>query len=149
MTQHHNKDTARKRVVWLMLALCVIGFFVALYLTFQHYTGGTPDCSLVQGCEVVTTSEYATIFGVPISLFGALYFFALTIVLFAWLQHGKRAFDAVAGILVISGSIIACILIGIQIFVLDAICLYCMTADSISIVLLFLFFYKRAYSFLS
>lgn len=146
--KHHSKNDARKRVVWFLLVLCVIGFFIALYLTFQHYTGGTPNCSLVGGCEVVTTSKYATLFGIPISLFGTLYFFALIVSLFAWLQHKQRMFEMIAGILIILGAIISCILIAIQVFILDAICIYCMTTDSISIALLFLFFYKRERAFL-
>lgn len=34
------------------------GTWFAAYLTIQHLRGAAPFCTLLEGCEVVTTSEY-------------------------------------------------------------------------------------------
>ena len=128
--------------MWVMVALSIVGFFVATYLTLTHYQGVAPTCA-IGGCNTVITSEYAVQFGVPISLFGAAYFLALIGLLVGFLQHHKKMLELLAGMMITAGAILAVVLILIQVKVLDAICQYCIISDSISIILLFLFFYKR------
>ncbi len=133
----------RKTILYSIIVLSIIGFFVATYLTLVHYKGELPKCS-ISGCEVVSTSEYAVQFGVPIALFGAAYFLSIIILSVLVLQNSKnRIFDILLGTLIGLGAITSCVLLFIQFFVLGAICIYCVASDSISIILLFLYFYKN------
>src|SRR5579872_6247498 len=50
-----------------------LGFLDATYLTILHYKNTIPPCTL-HGCEVVLSSVFATIGGVPIALIGAGYY---------------------------------------------------------------------------
>lgn len=128
-----------RAIIASMIVLATAGFFLAFYLTVEHYLGRVPECSFLSGCEEVTTSEYATIAGIPISLFGAGYFLAITILLGLYLERGSRLVLNLCGALVGLGAALAAGLIYIQVGVLGAVCIYCVTSDSISLLLLGLF----------
>lgn len=134
----------RRPLIGLMIALAIGGFFVAFYLTVEHYLGRVPTCSFLSGCEVVTTSSYSTVLGIPISLLGAGYFLSVAALLALYLQRGSERFFKAAGVLVSVGAVIASVLIYLQVAVLEAICIYCITSDSISLLLLLLFISLRA-----
>jgi uncharacterized membrane protein len=54
-----------------LLALTLIGVGVATYLTYIHYAGIKPLCGRNGGgCEIVQTSEYSKLAGVPVALIG-------------------------------------------------------------------------------
>ena len=118
-----------------MLALGIIGLLVSVYLTATHYAGTTPECSLVAGCETVTTSSYSAIGTVPISIFGILFFASVILMLGMFLHTARREFLHLLAVLLAVGAAISLFLFYIQIFVLDAICMYCAIVDSITIVL--------------
>ena len=53
-----------------MTALALAGLAIAAYLLVARIIGEAPACGPVKGCETVAASEYATMFGVPVALFG-------------------------------------------------------------------------------
>src|SRR5689334_15149105 len=54
-----------------LLVLTLIGVGVATYLTFIHYAGIKPLCGRNGGgCEIVQTSEYSKLAGIPVALIG-------------------------------------------------------------------------------
>jgi uncharacterized membrane protein len=53
-----------------MIVLGVIGLGVAGYLTYTHYAGVNPVCSLSHGCEKVQSSSYSKLAGVPVAAIG-------------------------------------------------------------------------------
>ena len=54
----------------LMVVLATAAAIVASYLTVVKVTGGTPVCSVLEGCDVVNDSAYSTVSGVPVAMFG-------------------------------------------------------------------------------
>ena len=90
----------------------LIGFADAVFLTTQHYLGKIPPCTIVSGCETVLTSPYAVIAGVPLALLGALFYLAILI-------RPSR-------LLVALGFIASLGLLYLQIFVIKALCMYCL-----------------------
>src|SRR2546429_2216430 len=61
-----------------MIVLAVIGIGVAAYLTYIHYAGIKPLCGRNGGgCEIVQTSEYSKLAGVPVSLIGPIGYIAI------------------------------------------------------------------------
>lgn len=73
--------------LYRMLALffAVIGLGIMIYLTYLHYTQTQSFCdfSAEVSCDVVTTSLYSEVFGIPMSLLG-IGFFGLLILLLLW-----------------------------------------------------------------
>lgn len=55
----------------LIAAIAIVGACGTAYLTYLKFTGGTAACP-TSGCERVLDSPYATVFGLPLTLFGFL-----------------------------------------------------------------------------
>ena len=61
-----------------MIVLAAIGLGVATYLTYIHYAGIKPLCGTNGGgCEIVQTSQYSKLAGVPVALIGLLGYIAI------------------------------------------------------------------------
>jgi uncharacterized membrane protein len=113
----------------------VLGLAIATYLTYEHYTapnGAVGTCPLAGfgggaiNCAAVTTSAQSMIFGLPVALYGALYFvFMIGINLpvlwrspSPWIARLRLA-AAVAGI----GMVLY--LISMETLVIHHICIWC------------------------
>jgi uncharacterized membrane protein len=61
-----------------MRLLTVLGLVLASYLTYIHYAGIKPLCGRNGGgCEIVQTSQYSTLVGIPVALIGLLGYIAI------------------------------------------------------------------------
>jgi len=124
-------------VAFLLTAF--IGFADAAYLTAKHYLGEIPPCSLVSGCETVLTSPYATVVGnMPVALVGAVYYLALFIGGILYVDTKNTAVIKTIAYFTFVGFIISAILVGLQVFIIRALCLYCI-ASAITSTLLWIF----------
>jgi uncharacterized membrane protein len=61
---------SRRALRIAMIVLTIVGLGVASYLTYVHYSGIKPACSLGGSCEKVQTSVYSHLAGVPVALLG-------------------------------------------------------------------------------
>ena len=66
-----------------MIVLAVIGLGLASYLTYVHYSGIKPACSLGGSCEKVQTSAYSHLAGVPVALMGLIGYVTILALLLA------------------------------------------------------------------
>jgi uncharacterized membrane protein len=74
-----------------MIALTVVGLAVAGYLTYIHYAGIKPLCGRNGGgCEIVQTSQYSKLAGVPVALIGLIGYVAILASLLAPENEGSR-----------------------------------------------------------
>jgi uncharacterized membrane protein len=113
----------RLRVVALALALVGIG--VAAYLTYVHYAGLQPFCAGGgHGCERVQSSTYAKVAGLPVALLGLAGYLAIAAALVA---PGQRAHLAAAALAVTGFGFSAC-LTYLELFVIHAICQWCVAS---------------------
>ncbi len=134
-----NKPAApSNRIPIIFLIISAIGFIDAAYLTTQHYLGAPVACSILKGCEQVTTSQYSLIFGVPVALLGALYYLTILVLSVAYLDSRKQSILKLAARLTLIGFLASLYFVYLQIFVIKAICLYCMGSATTS-TLLFIF----------
>ena len=117
----HNKAIA----IW-MIVFALIGFADATYLTIEHYTNGALLCGLTNGCDIVTTSTYSVVFGVPLALFGVLYYFSVIFGLVIYLDLKDEKLLFWLAHYTVLGFIVSIILIILQVFFLKSICIYCM-----------------------
>lgn len=122
------------------LALSLVGFGVAAYLTYEHYTGSRSlSCPAGGGkinCFAVTTSIYSKIHGVPVANLGLVFFVVMAVLQSppAWRSHivAVRA-GRIAWSLLGVGT--AVWLIYAELFKIDAICLWCTSVHAISLVI--------------
>ncbi len=134
-------------LVVALFVIAILGFADATYLTVEHFLGVIPPCSVTQGCEKVLTSAYSTIFGIPDSLLGSLYYLAITIGSFIYLESkyigGRVAAHHVAILkwtLLATGlgALASLWFLYLQIFVLHAYCIYCLGSAASSLILHFI-----------
>lgn len=118
----------------ILLALSLVGFLDATYLTIIHYKNLIPPCSL-SGCEVVLTSKYATIGSIPLAVIGAVYYLVLVILSLLFLQTKRVFFITLAFILTTLSLFASIILVYLQAGVLHAFCQYCLLSEAINFLL--------------
>lgn len=124
---------------WLAIAVLIVsvaGFLDAAYLTVEHYSGTIPPCSVVEGCETVLTSTWATVAGIPVALAGALYYLLIFVLSVIYLDTRSRSIGSWALKLTPLGFIASLWFLYLQAFVIEAFCLYCL-GSAITSTLLF------------
>ncbi len=114
-----------KWLLYAFLTVAIIGFLDATFLTVKYYVGGSLPCALFHGCDIVTKSVYATIVGIPIALMGALYYLIQTILIILALDTGQSKYVKVAGYYSFVGFSASLYFLYLQIFILKALCIYC------------------------
>ena len=117
--------------------MSAIGLLDAGYLTFKHYLGGIPPCT-IRGCEVVLTSAQSEIAGVPVALLGALYYIMILALSLAYIISKKEMVIRHAAYLTPTGLLASAYFVYLQLFVIKAICLYCMASAATSTILFML-----------
>lgn len=114
--------TADRRLRAGALVVAGLGIAVAGYLTYVHYAGLEPFCAGGgHGCERVQSSSYATLGGIPVAVLGL---GGYVVLVAALLGGSERARLAAAGI-AISGCGFSAYLTYLELFVIDAICQWC------------------------
>jgi uncharacterized membrane protein len=122
------------------LALSLIGLGLAGYLTYEHYTSSSsltcPAGAGVVDCLKVTTSQYARIGGIPVSLLGLVFFTVMTLFQTgpAWAStwvatRGARLLWSLVGVAT------AMWLVCTELFKLHAICLWCTFVHFVAVML--------------
>ncbi len=110
-----------------ILLLSFFGLADSMYLA-QHEMNGTPlicDIQNLTGCNIVASSEYSNLFGIPLADFGILFYSIifvlamLELVLFDQLL--RRTLQGVAFVGVLSSIYFTIV----QVFFIGAICIYC------------------------
>lgn len=120
------------------LAVAAIGLAVSTYLTVEHYTASStlacPDTGAIN-CAKVTTSAWSHVGPVPVALLGALYFLVMSAacVPAAW-RSPLLATPRIAASAV--GVAVVLYLIWVELFRVNAICLWC-TATHVCAIALF------------
>ncbi|MBI4160308.1 MAG: vitamin K epoxide reductase family protein [Candidatus Yanofskybacteria bacterium] len=133
------KNSPNSRLyLWLVIVfilIAVIGFTDATYLTVKYYTGGSIPCSILNGCDKVTTSRYADITGVPVSLLGAIYYLVIAVSGLLYLDSKNYRSLGIGARLTAAGFLFSIWLVSAQVFILDALCLYCLISAATSTLL--------------
>lgn len=128
----------RTRTGLTTLALCAVGLGVSIYLTVEHYAAPTsiacPNTGAIN-CTKVTTSSWAMIGSVPLALLGSVFFAVMSVLCTpqAW-EHRRLDGLRVAGAAV--GVLSALYLVWVELFRVEAICLWCTVVHAASLALL-------------
>ena len=106
-------------------AVALAGVVVAGYLTWVHFDATALVCVTGGGCETVQESAYAEIAGIPVALLG-LVSHSVVVGLIAWDIPSARL---AAAMIALVGLLFSLYLLALQLFVIDAICVWCLTND--------------------
>ena len=106
----------------LSVALAAIGALGSAYLTWVHYSGQLALCFGAGGCETVQASRHAMVGPVPVAVL-ALAGLRLRPDPPAWLLTGLFG-------VTLAGTLFAAYLTYLELFVIKAICPWCVVVDS-------------------
>lgn len=126
-----------------------LGLIDASYLATKHYSGTIPPCAIVKGCEVVTTSQYAVISlpavegGVSVALLGAIYYLVVLIISIAIIETKSDWLKKFLARFSIIGLLASIWFISLQLFVIKALCLYCLVSAFSSTAIFITAFFLR------
>lgn len=130
--------TIPKWLIWAIATVAFIGFLDATYLTVVHYMGSELNCTNWGSCNEVTTSEYSVIFGIPMALMGAGYYLTILLLSLVYVDTKKEIILKPLLPLTAFGFLFSLLLIYLQLFVIYAICIYCMFSAGTSTTLFIL-----------
>jgi uncharacterized membrane protein len=111
------------RIAAMVVALA--GVAISAYLTWVHYDDAALVCVAGGGCETVQESEYAEIAGVPVALVGLGAYLVLLGLLLWDVPRARLA----AAMLALVGFLFSMYLLVLQLWVIDAVCAWCLAND--------------------
>lgn len=135
----------------IIAGLASIGAAVTAYLTYSKLTGNEAACP-TSGCDIVLSSPYATVFGLPLALFGFLAYASMVVFAIAPLIFKPSKLSSLAdsskpkqtadtletwtGLLLFLGStammIFSFYLMYLLAFEIKAVCVYCVASAILS-----------------
>lgn len=122
----------------LMAGIASVGAAVTAYLTVTKLAGGSAACP-TSGCNVVLSSPYATVFGLPLTLFGFLAYASMVVFAVAPLlvnstnkQKIRSSLENWTGLLLFAGGTAMLIFSGYLMYLLaieiKTVCIYCVAS---------------------
>ena len=103
--------------------LTLAGIAIAAYLTYVHYEGLSPVCT-TGGCERVQASSYSEVGPIPVALLGLIGYVLILASLFVRGDVGR----ALTFMLTLSGFAFSLYLTYLEVFVIDALCQWCLAS---------------------
>lgn len=135
---HQRSDPLHRPASRTGLASAVVGVLISAYLTIEHFTGSKqlacPESATVN-CAKVTTSQWSHLAGIPVAVLGLAYFAGMTLALLpaAWRRPGLDPIRVAAAA---AGVLMALYLVWIELFRVDAVCLWCTAVHVVAVILL-------------
>jgi uncharacterized membrane protein len=112
--------------------LAFAGLGVATYLSVTHATGQPIACSGVGDCGYVNSSAYAKVAGVPVAALGAAAYATLFVLAAGVLLMHWRSWLLAAWGIALASFAFSLYLTYVELFVLEAICVWCVASASIA-----------------
>jgi uncharacterized membrane protein len=110
----------------IIMTSAALGLVVSLYLLSVHWGWGQIVCFDIGDCEVVNTSLYAELLGIPVALLGAATYLALLVSgVLIWRHISEEPASLVQFLLAAIGVVFSMYLTYVELFVLRAICPWC------------------------
>ena len=119
--------------------LALLGVGISGYLTYVKLSATQAVCLGLGECETVQNSPYSVILGIPIAILGLLTYLAI-IALWWWSQDEERPYAALAPLILFGitlfGFLYSAYLTYLELFVLKAICPWCVASAILMTVLM-------------
>ncbi|MFQ4142465.1 vitamin K epoxide reductase family protein [Chlorogloeopsis sp. ULAP02] len=148
MSRRRSIPWIHRRSRLLIAAIAVCGALTTAYLTVVKFTQNSAACP-TQSCDLVLQSEYATVFGLPLALFGFLAYTSMVIFALAPLavdpikqKDTRIKVENLTWLLLLAGAIAMSVFSGYLMYLLffkiQALCIYCLGSAIFSLSMLVL-----------
>jgi uncharacterized membrane protein/thiol-disulfide isomerase/thioredoxin len=137
----HSSGSYANHMSWLVPLLILLGLGVAAYLAYVEMSHLEAVCGPVGECNIVQSSSYAQLFGIPIAVWGLLNYLAI-LALWAGQRFlsGKTAAWSASGLILLAffGTLFSIYLTALELFAIKAICLWCLSSAVITTLIMVL-----------
>jgi uncharacterized membrane protein len=138
MTLSQTMNKHKTKYWWVFLIVTIVGLVDSIYLLWIKLANNKAYC--IQGigdCWTVNTSKYSSVFGIPVSIFGII---GYSLILGVFLWETKNDFPKKNGLnilfsLTFFGLMYSIYLTYIELFVLLAICPFCVISATAMVIL--------------
>ena len=111
---------------WPLFVLGVIGILLTSYLTWTHWTGDlVKGCKVGSSCDIVLSSQWSTLMGIPTSAWGLLAYASLAAI--AFIKRADLHWWA-AWCIALFGVLYSVYLTTVSLTMIHAACPYCLTS---------------------
>ena len=119
------------------MGLSLLGLGISSYLAFASFRGEVPFCGSAEGCALVQRSSYAGLWGLPLAFWGALLYLLLaSLPLVRGDRSSPAAWEPGASMaLALGGMGYSAYLTWVELFVLYAVCWWCVASALVFAVL--------------
>jgi uncharacterized membrane protein len=132
---HLSRNPVTRIRTWAVPLLVLLGLVVAIYLAYVEVKHVEAICGPVGECNIVQGSDYALLVGVPVAVWGVLNYLAVGGL---WTAQrylpGRWANLSVLGLLGLTlfGTLFSIYLTFLELFVIRAICAWCLSSAVIT-----------------
>lgn len=112
---------------WAIPVLAVAGLVVAGYLTYVETQAVEAVCGPVGDCNAVQSSSYARFLGIPVGVIGLAGYFAILIA-WVWGRSGDATARSILLAMTVIGVVASLYLTFLELFVIEAVCMWCLTS---------------------
>jgi uncharacterized membrane protein len=125
-------------LVAALFLFSLLGLADSGYLAESSLTGTPLTCSIgavseLSGCNIVAQSHYSHLFGIPLGVYGVLFYTLLLIATFLLLTVPTRRAHMVLVALATIGLIASAVFVWIQVELIKALCIYCLASAVIAL----------------
>lgn len=128
----------RSTLLSIISFFSLLGIADSLYLTEHALTDTALSCGLdgaLSGCNVVAQSAYSHFLGIPLGLYGLIFYIAIFVLsILVRVRPGRHTVKSlmVASVL---GMTLSIYFVWLQVFVIDALCIYCLASFAFAVII--------------
>lgn len=121
--------------------LALAGLAISAYLLYVKLSQAEAVCGPVGDCNLVQASQYASILGIPMAALGLVFYLGVCVL---WLCHSastggtQRFTGRLLAVAVVIGTLFSIYLTGLELFVIHAVCAWCLTSAVLATVMMLL-----------
>lgn len=120
----------------IIFILSLLGLGVASFLFYEYQISGSIVCPTGQGCDVVRASPYSSFFGISIPILGIIFYLTMAMLSVLRTQAFSIRIHTLQLMIAGVGVGFGIYLTYLEIFVIKAICFWCVLSFIISIAVL-------------
>jgi uncharacterized membrane protein len=129
----------------IAMALTIPGIIIAAYLTWTHFSNTGIYCvGGSGGCDIVQQSQYSAVAGIPVALLGLIGYLVILAVFILEETQGPLSENGpiLAFAFTLTGFLYSAYLTYLELFVIFAICQYCVASASIMAIIFGISIYR-------
>lgn len=120
----------------IIFILSLVGLAVASFLFYEYNVAGTIVCPTGQGCDIVRVSPYSRFFGISIPVLGIVFYLVMSVLAVLRTQVFSFRIHSLQLLIAALGVGFGIYLTYLEVFVIGAICFWCVLSFIISITVL-------------